>query len=82
MSTSRSKLHISKLEEFAAFCEKHGWFRVELKSPFEVLRMRNFEMRDPLIVYKKLAATEHLTTHGEAMLMTKLYIKARKAGFV
>lgn len=74
MSTSRNRLHQNKLQAFADFCNEQGWSHVPLKSPFEVLRMRNPGVRDPLIVYKRLEAKEHLTTHGPADAMVSLFL--------
>lgn len=75
---SRSTLHQSKVEQFALFCQENGWQRRDVKGLYEVLRMVHPEKRHPLLVFKRDAAKEHLTTYGHSAVMLALYMKARK----
>ena len=77
---SRHRLHVSKLDEFAAYCTKIGWTRVDPKGDYEVLRMTRHGSK-PLIVYTRLAthagnAPVHLTLHGIAEKMFSGYVKS------
>jgi hypothetical protein len=79
---SRHRLHVTKLEEFAAFCEAHGWTRQPLKGAYEVLRMTH-STKHPLIVHTKLenrsgGLPEHLTLHGTAESMFSQWMRERK----
>ena len=58
---NRSTLHISKLEEFKKWLVKDGWEIEEPKGIYEVLRARKRGRQNPLIVYKKADAKEHLS---------------------
>lgn len=58
---NRSTLHISKLEAFKEWLIKDGWEIEEPKGFYEVLRARKKGRENPLIVYKKLEAKEHLS---------------------
>lgn len=71
---SRNKLHVTKLEEFASYCESQGFKRVNLKGEYEALRMVRSDVT--LIVHKKLQTfagndTVHLTLHGASEIMFK-----------
>lgn len=68
MSRSRQMLHLSKLDEFAAFCESQGFQRDPPKDYYEVLRMTK-PGSEPLLVHKKLYAKEHVTTWGVSQRM-------------
>jgi hypothetical protein len=79
---SRNRLHTSKLEDFAAYCERIGWARETPKGEYEVLRMTRTGSL-PLIVHTKLAtsagnAPVHLTLHGAAERMFDGYQRAQR----
>lgn len=57
----RSRLHISKLEDFKLWLEKEGWKIEQPKGIWEVLRARKEGRQFPLIVFKKMNAKEHLS---------------------
>lgn len=57
----RSRLHITKLEDFKEWLIKDGWVIEEPKGQWEVLRARKEGRRNPLIVYCKMNAKEHLS---------------------
>lgn len=78
MSRSRNLLHKSKLADFRAFCQSHGWSVVEKKDVFEVLRMRHPDQAHPLIVHDRLDSVEHYTTWGNSETMARQFVASRK----
>ena len=58
---NRYTLHISKLEDFKKWLVKDGWEIEEPKGNYEVLRARKYGRQNPLIVYAKADAKEHLS---------------------
>ena len=58
---NRHMFHISKLEDFKDWLVKDGWKIEEPKGIYEVLRARNAGRKNPLIVYTKADAKEHLS---------------------
>lgn len=80
---SSHRLHVSKLEAFAAFCSKEGWQRVDTKGDYEVLRMTRIGS-NPLIVHTKLAthagnAPVHLTLHGVAEKIFTRFVRSQES---
>lgn len=57
----KHRLHISKLEDFKAWLIKDGWSIEKPKGTWEVLRARNSGRKNPLIVYTRMDAKEHLS---------------------
>lgn len=57
----RSRLHINKLEDFMKWLIKDGWKFEEPEGTWEVLRARKEGRQNPLIVYTKMNAKEHLS---------------------
>ena len=58
---NRHTLHISKLEDFKEWLVKDGWEIEETKGIWEVLRARKSGRQNPLMVYRKEDAKEHLS---------------------
>ena len=58
---NRHTLHISKLEDFKEWLVKDGWEIEEPKGIYEVLRARKQGRQNPLIIYTKADAKEHLS---------------------
>ena len=58
---NRHTLHISKLEDFKKWLENDGWEIEEPKGIWEVLRARKQGRKNPLIVFQKKDAKEHLS---------------------
>ncbi len=58
---NRHTLHIRKLEDFKEWLVKDGWEIEETKGIYEVLRARKQGRKNPLIVYTKADAKEHLS---------------------
>jgi len=80
---SHHRLHIKKLEEFATYCEQHGWERQQVKGDYEVLRMRHPDWKAPLIVHARhnsSSGTEliHLTTRGNSEAMVSRYVRDKQ----
>ena len=75
--TTRSILHISKLNEFENFLENKGYMIVATsKSPYEVLRA--VSGNDTVIVYKKADAKEHLSTMDKDYHLVREFIKSQR----
>lgn len=58
---NRHTLHINKLEDFKKWLIKDGWEMETPKGLYEVLRARKYGRNNPLIVYGKADAKEHLS---------------------
>ena len=58
---NRHTLHISKLDFFREWLVKDGWEIEQPKGTYEVLRARKSGRNNPLIVYIKADAKEHLS---------------------
>ena len=58
---NRHTLHISKLNSFKEWLVNDGWQLEEPKGIYEVLRARKAGKKNPLIIYKKSDAKEHLS---------------------
>lgn len=78
---NRSRLHINKLEDFKAWLINDGWKIEEPKGIYEVLRARKAGRKNPLIVYKKASAKEHLSIMGRDIGVLGAYLRdCRKGG--
>ena len=73
---SKCMLHKSKLDEFKEWLVLRGYSQEKTKGIFEVLRMR-FDKSNILIVYDRIEAKEHYTTHGLAEDMLKIWFKEK-----
>lgn len=56
----RGLLHLNSLAAFAEFLSKRGWTSEPIRGEYEVLRMRNPDHREPLILYARMRS-EHAT---------------------
>ncbi len=63
MPRDRALLHLSKLDDFAAWMAKSGWVREPTKGTYEVLRLTKTD-ETPLIFYSRANAREHATTQS------------------
>ena len=79
MRRSRNRLHKKMLPYFKTYLKGCGWTEEPTKGVFEVLRMRRDGNKDPLLVYDRIEAKEHFTTHGIAELMLDAFIASRRA---
>lgn len=77
---SRNLLHKTKLEEFRLYCEAHGFQTLEPCGEYEVLRMRQQNSKEVLIVHTTLNAKEHVTVHGIAERMARNFVNKHQRG--
>lgn len=76
---SRHRLHLSKLDDFAAFCESHGYTREPpIEAAYEVLRLRK-PGTPAVIAHKRNTAKEHATLHGKGEAMFSRWMRERRA---
>ena len=79
MTRSRSKLHFNKLEEFKAYLIEHGWVEAPHRADqYEVLKMWHQKEGAPIILHKRLNATQHVTTSGIGDRMADSFLNSRK----
>lgn len=74
----RGLLTIKRLPEFSDYLVGLGWSIVETKGDYEVLRATHPKYKGALIVYKKMNAPMHYTTHGIAMELARQFINRTK----
>ena len=74
----RDLLHISKLDDFCAFCESQGWEKKDTKDIWEVLRMYHPILFEWLVVHRKAGATEHYTTWGNSAKLTRQFLTDKR----
>ena len=72
---SRCQLHLSKIDEFATYCETQGFRRIDTKGDYEVLRMVAVK-GEPVIVHARSRSKEHATTWG---MSERMYLKWRRS---
>lgn len=72
---NRSRLHISKLEDFKEWLVKDGWEIEEPKGVWEVLRARRAGRKNPLIIYTKADVKEHLSVMDRDSGVIGAYLK-------
>lgn len=78
----RGLLHLSKLDDFAAWAESSGFEREPTKGDFEVLRLRPpaIEGRvSPPITFFVKASAEHVTAFDAGLKLVRRWIRERKA---
>lgn len=82
----RGSLHVSKLDDFAAWMESKGWVREKQKGHYEVLRMRRPKSETPpgkstvLLVHRKDTDTQHYSLHGESSYWFTRWMRERRRG--
>ena len=74
MARSRCLLHKNKLAEFQAWCEERGWKAEPMRGDYQVLRMRHERTREPMIVYTKNIAPEHLVVYGVGLQLARAFL--------
>lgn len=75
----RDLLHKTHLNAFRQWLEKRGYVNQTPKGDYEVLRMRHVDDQHPLLVYDRIDAPEHYTTHGVAYRMATEFYRQRRA---
>lgn len=71
----RRRLHISKLDDFKKWLTTDGWNIEEPKGTYEVLRARKAGRKNPLIVFQKTDAREHLSVMDRDSGIIGAYLK-------
>lgn len=72
---SRCTLARSKLLDYLVFCERNGWLSLPCKGEYEVLRMKHYDFKLPLIVHQSGDTNSmHLTTQGHSDEMLKRFL--------
>jgi len=74
----RKRLHISKLDDFKEWLVKDGWTIDDPKGTYEVLRARKAGRQNPLIIYTKADAKEHLTVMDRDSGVIGAYLRDSK----
>ena len=71
---NRHILAITKLDDFRDWLIADGWEIQDTKGYYEVLRARKQGRRNPLIVYKRLDAKEHLSVSDNDISIVRAYM--------
>lgn len=75
---NRYTLHKNSLEDFQKWLVADGWEIEKPKGIFEVLRARKAGRPQPLIVYTKSDAKEHLTVMSRDIGVVRAFLRAKK----
>lgn len=75
---NRYTLHINKLKAFKEWLQDDGWKLEETKAPYEVLRARKPGKTNPLLLYKKDNAKEHLSVMDRDYCVVRAFLKSKK----
>ena len=75
---NRYTLHKNSLEDFQKWLVADGWEIEKSKGIFEVLRARKAGRPQPLIVYTKTDAKEHLTVMERDIGVVRAFLRAKK----
>lgn len=78
MMRSRCRLHKTKLCYFVTYLKGLGWQEAKLTSCWEVLRMKHPKYKGVLLVYDRIEAKEHFTTHGIAEELLSQWLREMK----
>ena len=74
----RCRLHKNKLEDFKQWLINDGWEIEVPKGIWEVLRARKPSRKNPLIVYTKMEAKEHLSVMDRDVGVLNAFLKKTK----
>lgn len=72
---NRNTLHISKLQDFEQWLSENGWTIEKPNGVYEVLRARKISRKNPLIVFKKANAKEHLSVMDRDIDVIRAYLR-------
>ena len=75
---NRYTLHINSLEVFQNWLVADGWEIEKPKGTYEVLRARKAGRQQPLIVYTKADAKEHLTVMDRDFEIVRAFLRDKK----
>ena len=73
---SRDRLHLTKLDEFAAWAMHQGYHREPTKGDWEVLRLRKDE--DAPFIYWEHIGGDHATTDQRSERLVRQWLKGLK----
>ena len=73
----RDQLHLSKLDEFAAWAEAQGYRREHPKGVYEVLRLR--QEGYPPLIYWTHHTGDHATTDAHSDPLVQRWFSAKRA---
>ena len=65
MPADRSRLHLTKIDEFAGWAVDNGFNREDTKGTYEVLRLRGPKGGPPLIWYRRDSGQHATTQFGQ-----------------
>ena len=74
---NRCILHRNHLDAFKEWLKNDGWEIEDTKGLYEVLRARKEERREPLIVFEKAGAKEHLSVMDRDLGVVKAFLSER-----
>lgn len=74
----RNVLHKNLLEDFQKWLVANGWEIEKPKGTYEVLRARKAGIQQPLIVYTKADAKEHLTVMDRDLEIVGAFLRDKK----
>jgi hypothetical protein len=75
---NRYTLHKNSLEDFQSWLVADGWEIEKPKGIYEVLRARKAGRQQPLIVYTKADAKEHLTVMDRDLEIVGAFLRDKK----
>ena len=75
---NRYTLHKNSLEDFQSWLVADGWEIEKPKGIYEVLRARKAGRQQPLIVYTKSDAKEHLTVMDRDLEIVGAFLRDKK----
>lgn len=75
---NRYTLHKNSLEDFQSWLVADGWEIEKPKGIYEVLRARKAGRQQPLIVYTKADAKEHLTVMDRDLEIVGVFLRDKK----
>ena len=75
---NRYTLHKNSLEDFQSWLVAAGWEIEKPKGIYEVLRARKAGRQQPLIVYTKADAKEHLTVMDRDLEIVGAFLRDKK----
>ena len=77
MSRRRNYLHRKHLKQFTVWCKARGWTVEPNKGPYDALRLRHPDVRDPAIVYERNHMPHHFTVVGMSEQLARAFLEGR-----
>jgi len=73
----RNQLHLSQVEQFAAWAEDHGYSREPVKGDYEILRLRKKGKVEPPLLLWEYNGGAHATTNKRSQVLVGLWFRER-----